>query len=232
MVLNEAYARLRLEAKASQYVVVSVTDTGVGMDKETIARIFEPFFTTKEVGKGTGLGLAMVYGVVKNHDGFVRVYSEPGEGSTFRVHLPVGGEAGEKEEESAQEASPRGRGELVLVVDDEEPIRVLAKDILEDSGYRVLLADDGAEAVEIYRQHREEISLVILDMIMPKISGRDTFLKLKEINPGVRALLSTGFSQDERTQAILDSGVIGFIQKPFDIDALLFKVREILDVER
>ncbi len=227
--LTADYAKAHMDAKPGPYVTVSVTDTGVGICKEHMKRIFEPFFTTKEKGKGTGLGLSMVYGVAKNHGGFVRVYSEPGIGTTFKVYLPASGKTQTKE--PAKTEAPRGGNELILVVDDEEPIRDLAKDIFESNGYRVMLAEDGAQAVEIYLKHKDEIKLVILDMVMPKLGGRETFLKLKDLNPVVKALLSTGYSQNGKATEILNSGVRGFIQKPYHVNELLSKVRGILDAK-
>lgn len=209
-----------------QYVTLSVIDTGVGMDRETARRAFEPFFTTKEEGKGTGLGLSMVYGVVENHGGHVRLESEPGEGTTFTIYLPMGGKP--EAPELSENVSTEGGNELILVVDDEESIRSLAKDILEDYGYRVLLAGDGLEAIEVYREYGGQIGLVILDMIMPKMGGRETFLKLKEINPSVKALLSSGYSQNGKTVEIIKSGVLGFVQKPYQLDELLSKIRRTL----
>ncbi len=225
--INEKHAERHAELKPGEYVCLSVSDTGIGMDKETRQKVFEPFFTTKEEGKGTGLGLSMVYGVVKNHGGHVNVYSEAGHGSTFRVYLPVNGkpEIGQ----IAELEIPEGGTEVVLVIDDEAPIRSLAEDILTSYGYRVLCVEDGAEGVQIYRDSWNEIDLVILDMVMPKIGGRETFLKLKEINPSIKALLSTGYSQNEKTKEILESGVHGFIQKPYDVNELLTKVRMVLD---
>jgi len=200
------------------------------MDKQTQARIFEPFFTTKEEGKGTGLGLSMVYGVVKNHGGYVSAYSEPGHGTTFKIYLPI---SGKPEGVEVSEADIPLRGdELILVVDDEEPIRSLAKEILETHGYRVMLAEDGLEAVDVYKEHNGNIGMVILDMVMPKMGGRQTFLRLRALNPAVKALLSTGYSQDGKAQEILEKGVMGFIQKPYQVNTLLSKVRSVLDAER
>jgi len=227
LVLAEEYVKTHVEAKRGLYVLLSVSDTGIGMDKKTMQRIFEPFFTTKE--KGTGLGLSMVYGIVKNHGGFIRVYSEVGEGTTFRVYLP----ASEKTETPVRmEEAPMSTGnELILVVDDEDTLRELVKDVLETYGYRVMLAGNGEEALQVYRKHKEEIALVILDMVMPKMGGRETFLKLKELNPKVKALLSTGYSQNGKAQEILNSGVMGFLQKPYQAEELAAKVRKVLDMK-
>jgi len=227
VLLTEDYARTHFDTAPGPYAVLSATDTGTGMDKETMEKAFEPFFTTKEEGKGTGLGLAMVYGVVKNHSGYVQVYSEPGEGSTFKIYLPIDGKP-EIQDVSLYEA-PQNGGETILVVDDEESIRSLARDILETHGYSVLLAEDGKEAVEVYAERADKIDLVIIDLIMPNIGGRETFSKLKARNPHVRAILSTGYSQNGKARDILDNGARGFLQKPYQVNALLSKVRSVLD---
>ena len=225
--LDNGYVKTHMGAKAGEHAVLSVTDTGIGMDSKTSQRIFEPFFSTKGEGKGTGLGLAMVYGVVKNHGGYVDVYSEPGLGTTFKIYLPL---SGKPESEASSEAEHELDGnELVLVVDDEEPIRALAKEMLESYGYRVILAEDGERGIEMFEENSGEIGLVILDMVMPNMGGRETFLKMKKINPKVKALLSTGYSQSGKAQEILDNGVLGFIQKPYQLRALLSKVRSVLD---
>ncbi len=208
------------------YVGLCVADTGNGMNEETKARIFEPFFTTKEKGKGTGLGLSMVYGVVKNHAGFIEVDSKPGRGSTFSVFLPASGKT--EIQETRKPKTVQHGNELILVVDDEEVMRYLAKDVLESYGYRVLLASDGLEALDAFKQNGG-IGLVIIDMIMPRMGGRETYLKLKELDPQVKALLSTGYDRNGEVREILRSGVTGFIQKPFDLDELLLKVRAALD---
>jgi PAS domain S-box-containing protein len=225
--LDEGYVGMHMGAKAGAHAILSISDTGVGMDPKTAQRIFEPFFSTKGEGKGTGLGLAMVYGVVKNHGGFVDVSSEPGRGTTFNIFLPL---SGKPESEASSEPEPVFDGnELVLVVDDEEPIRALAKEMLEGYGYRVILAEDGVKAIEMFEEHNGNIGLVILDMVMPNMGGRETFLKMKKINPNVKALLSTGYSQSGKAQEILDSGVLGFVQKPYQLTTLLSKVRSVLD---
>ncbi|NQU09116.1 MAG: PAS domain S-box protein [Candidatus Abyssubacteria bacterium] len=223
----EEYANRHTGAKSGSHVCVSVTDTGIGMDKGTLQRIFEPFFTTKEEGKGTGLGLSMIYGVVKNHGGFVNVYSEPRAGTTIKVYLPASGKSPVKQ--SVKLETPSGGDELILVVDDEESMRAFAKEALEARGYRVLLAADGEEAVEVFKERDGDISLVILDMIMPKMGGRETYSRLKEMNSETKALLSTGYSQNGKAQEILSSGVKGFIQKPYQVNELLSKVRSVLD---
>jgi len=225
--LTRDHAKSHMEAKPGSYVTLSVIDTGTGMGDETLERIFEPFFTTKEEGKGTGLGLAMVYGVVRNHGGSVHVSSKPGEGSTFKVYLPVKGKPSVQKRSATE--TPRNGSELILIVDDEKAIRSLARDMLESYGYSTLVAQSGAEAVEIYGKHKDEIGLVILDMVMPKKGGRETFLELKKLNPEVKTLLSTGYGENGKAKEILGIGVMGFVQKPYDVASLLSKVRSVLD---
>jgi len=226
--LSESDARNQPEAKPGWFAVLAVSDTGVGMEDGVKGRIFEPFFTTKEKGKGTGLGLSMVYGVVKNHGGFINVYSEPGEGSTFKIYLPLSGKP--EVLESDVDTEMAGGHETILVIDDEEAIRQVAADILESYGYRVRLACDGAEGVAMYGRGNG-IDMVLLDMVMPRQGGRETFLQLKRIDPKVRVLFSTGYSQNEKVNEIMALGVQGFIQKPYQVKDLLAKVRAVLDGE-
>ncbi|HPG39886.1 MAG TPA: response regulator [bacterium] len=215
-------------AKAGSYVTISVADTGIGMDKDTLEKIFDPFFTTKEKGKGTGLGLSMVYGVVKNHGGFEKVTSELGKGTTFKIYFPAGEKV--KKSQKTVNKKPVHGNELILVVDDEEPIREFVKDVLESYNYRVLLAENGEEAVTIFEKNKDKINLVILDMVMPKMGGLQTFIKLKMLNPKIKAFLSSGYSPDGQAGEILERGVNGFLQKPYEMNDLLFKVRDILDM--
>jgi len=225
--IGEEQAASLAKTRPGSYVILSIADTGIGMDEETVKRIFEPFFTTKEKGKGTGLGLAMVYGVVQRHGGTVRVSSEPGKGSTFKIYIPASGKP--ETEENGKKRIMRGRNEAILVVDDEEIARSLAKDALESCGYRVLLAENGVEAIDIYQENNDSLGLVILDMVMPKMGGRDTFLKLKELNGEVKAILVTGYRRNEEANEIMRNGAKAFIQKPFQLDELLSKVRKVLD---
>jgi signal transduction histidine kinase/DNA-binding response OmpR family regulator len=209
------------------YVKISVVDTGIGMDAETQKRIFEPFFTTKSVGKGTGLGLASAYGIIKNHGGTINVYSEKGHGTTITVYLPAS-------EAKADEAKP-DEGDLltgdeaILIVDDERANTESVKELLEILGYTVMVANGGKEATELYRENPGTIQLVILDMIMPEMNGRETLVKLMELDKNVRVLLSSGYSIDGEAKTILDLGCRGFIQKPFRIEELSQKIREVLD---
>lgn len=210
-----------------RYVKVSVTDTGVGIDESIKARIFEPFFTTKTKGRGTGLGLASVYGIVKNHKGFITVDSKKGAGSTFTIYLPAS--AGTVEEDRPLSGDIQTGRETVLLVDDEEMVLDVGSAILEKLGYRVLTASGGREGIEVFDSNRGSISLVVLDMIMPDLGGRETFEALRKIDPGVKVLLSSGYSLDGQAREIMESGCNGFIQKPFSIKALAEKIREILD---
>ena len=224
--LDENYVK-PFSIEPGKYVKISVTDTGTGMDKATRERIFEPFFTTKEMGRGTGLGLASAYGIIKNHSGFINVYSEKGHGTTFNIYLP----ASEKEaieEKKAAVDTLRGT-ETVLFVDDEEMIIEVASEVLENLGYNVLTARSGKEACEIYEKNKEQIDIVLLDMIMPDMSGSDTYDRMKELDPDIKVLLSSGYSINGQATEIMDRGCNGFIQKPFKMKELSQKLREILD---
>ncbi len=219
------------ELKPGEYVHLSVTDTGKGMDAETMSHLFEPFFTTKRELAGrrhSGLGLAMVYSIVRNHEGAIRVESELGRGSTFHVYLPASTRTIVATESRYLEV-PAGGTETILVVDDEEVIREVMRRILTSVGYTVLTAENGAQAVDIFRQRREEIDLVILDMIMPEMGGAKTFELLRDIDPEVQALLSTGYSREGQAKELLEVGVRGFLQKPYTMSEVLRKVRMVLD---
>jgi CheY-like chemotaxis protein len=209
---------------------ITVEDTGEGMDSQVLQRVFEPFFTTKEEGKGTGLGLSMVYGAVKNHGGIVKVYSEPGIGSVFKVLMPLKQSMSTEAESVEKKPLVRGTG-TILVIDDEEIMQQLLAEMLEEMGFQVLPAHDGMEGLEIYRKRWREIALVIVDMIMPRLSGRETFVAMKEINPSIKAILSTGFSKDGEVRETLEQGVAGFIQKPFKADELSEVIASVLSVE-
>jgi two-component system cell cycle sensor histidine kinase/response regulator CckA len=214
------------EVAAGEYVVLSVSDTGIGMDGGTMERIFDPFFTTKEVGTGTGLGLASVYGIVKGHGGYIDVESEVGEGTTFRLYLPATDKAVEGAMRSSE--APRGGSETILLVDDEDFVLEVGARLLEALGYEVFQARSGGEAVEIYGAHKGVIDLVVLDMVMPGMGGGETYDRLKEIDPQVKVILSSGYSIDGQAKQILQRGCQGFIQKPFGIKELSGKIREVL----
>ncbi len=216
--------------KVGRYIKISVTDTGVGMDEKTRERIFEPFFTTKEMGRGTGLGLASVYGIIKNHNGFISVYSEKGQGATFNIYLP----ASVRKDET--DASLTADGELpvtpstetILLIDDENLILDVAGAMLKTLGYTVLTAQDGPAALETYRMMQDEIDLVILDMVMPDMSGGEVFDEIKKISPQAKVLLSSGYSLNGQASRIIDRGCDGFIQKPFTLADLSRQLRKIL----
>lgn len=212
---------------AGKYAGVFVTDTGVGMDEITRQRIFEPFFTTKEMGHGAGLGLASAYGIIKNHGGTISAYSEKGEGTTFVIYLPAS--AREIVEDEKPLPKLETGSETLLLVDDQEVVLDVGRELLEALGYTVLLSKGGKEALEIFQKNMAIISLVVLDMIMPSMSGRETYDRLKEINPGVKVILSSGYSIDGEAKKILERGVNGFIQKPFNIFQVSRIVRNVID---
>jgi PAS domain S-box-containing protein len=223
-----AEASLAEELAPGPHLQISVTDSGMGMSAETQRRLFEPFYTTKEVGKGTGLGLASVYGTVKNHHGAIRVYSELGKGSTFNIYLPLLAEvAGNENSSSEPGAALKGHGRI-LIVDDESVILAVGCEMLREFGYEPIPCADPVEALEIYRQEWQNIDLVILDMVMPKLGGRDLFLAMKGVHPDIRAILASGYSLNGEAQGILDSGMLAFVQKPFNVDDLVRKVANAL----
>jgi len=227
--LEERFFPTGERSRPGYYVAVSVSDTGTGMSEAIKQRIFEPFFTTKERGKGTGLGLSMVYGIVRNHGGYIDVSSKLGQGTTFTIYLPVTIKGEQKQIKKEEGERLVGGNETILLIDDEEVIRELGKEILEKNGYKVLLAKDGEEGISVYQANKDQIDLVILDMIMPKKAGTEVFKALKSINPNVRVLLATGYSLNEQAQEILRNGALDFIQKPYQINDLLKIIRKVLD---
>jgi PAS domain S-box-containing protein len=228
LVLGEDDFQKHYALDSGKYVRISVTDTGVGMDKSTRERIFEPFFSTKEVGRGTGLGLASAYGIIKNHNGVIDVETEIDRGTTFKIYLPISNKQVLKEN-SADGKTYKGR-ETILLVDDEEMIADIGKRILEKLGYRVLLAESGKSALKVYEDHRDSINLIILDMIMPDMGGSEAFDRLKAADPSIRILLSSGYSLNGQASQIMKRGCNGFIQKPFNIEQISKKIRKVLDV--
>jgi two-component system cell cycle sensor histidine kinase/response regulator CckA len=226
--LDEVYAARHVDIRPGHYVMLAVSDTGTGMDAQTLARIFEPFFTTKEQGKGTGLGLSTVYGIVKQSGGSIWVYSEPGLGTTFKIYLPLA----EGVAESPQAGAPRpetGGAETLLLVEDEAAVRTFMSDILEASGYKLLVAGDGAEALSVGGTYRGPIHLLITDVVMPRMGGATLAGRLAPLRPETRVLYISGYTDD----SLAHRGVLGpdvaFLEKPFSSDALLRKVREVLD---
>jgi two-component system cell cycle sensor histidine kinase/response regulator CckA len=215
------------DLQPGKYVKISVTDTGTGMDEEIVSRVFDPFFTTRELGRGTGLGLASCYGIVQNHQGIIDVQSAPGSGTTFTILLPAV-DGAVSEEKMIADGVQRGR-ETILLVEDEAMVLEVGKDMLEAMGYTVLTADSGPAALAVYDSKADVIDLVILDMVMPRMGGKETYDGLKRINPRVKVLLSSGYSINGQATALMDRGCNGFIQKPFEINELSQKLRGILD---
>jgi two-component system, cell cycle sensor histidine kinase and response regulator CckA len=227
--IDESYARMNLEAKPGRFVVINISDSGMGIPPNVINRIFEPFFTTKERGKGTGLGLSTALGIVKGHGGFINVYSEAGGGTQFKIYLP----AAETPFTVAAESSaflPAGRGELILIVDDEIAIREITKGTLEAYGYRALAAADGTEAIALYAQHKDEIAVVLTDMMMPYMDGQSTIRALQKLNPRVRIIVSSGLA-DNMKVAHGNGAVKRFLPKPYTAERLLTSLHEVLSDE-
>ena len=214
------------KVEPGKYVEISVSDTGVGIDKETRKRIFEPFFTTKEMGRGTGLGLASVYGIVKSHGGYIDVSSEKEKGTTFTLYLPAS-EKKAVQEKAVPTEMFRGTG-TILLIDDEKMILDVGCELLEELGYTVLSALSGREALEIFQENSTKIDLVIMDMIMPGMSGGETFDRLRNINQDIKVLLSSGYSLNGQATQILRRGCDGFIQKPFNLNQLAEKIGSII----
>jgi CheY-like chemotaxis protein len=211
------------------YALLTVADTGCGMDRETLAHIFEPFFTTKGAGEGTGLGLATVFGIVRQNNGVINVYSEPGKGTTFKIYLPRCGAAEASQMGAAAPAKPPLGTETVLLVEDEKSIRITAQLFLAGLGYTVLVAEDPEKALALTAQHPGEIHLLITDVIMPGMNGRDLAKRVSESRPAMKHLFISGFTADVIAQrGILGDGV-NFLSKPFGRDVLAIKMREILD---
>lgn len=227
--LDEDFCRNHLGATPGKYVLLTISDTGHGMDRETMQHIFEPFFTTKEIGKGNGLGLASVYGIVKSYGGYILCYSEVGQGSTFRIYLPAV-EQGEGDSADRVEVSPpKGGDETILVVEDESSIRDFAAKILHRFGYHVILAKSGEEALELFASQRDDIDLVILDLGMPGMGGYACLHELLKLAPSVKVMIASGYAIDARMNEALQSGAAGYVGKPYQFRELLEKVRAILD---
>jgi PAS domain S-box-containing protein len=213
--------------KSSRYILITVSDSGIGMDKEIQEHLFEPFFTTKEVGKGTGLGLAITYGIIKKHHGFIYVYSEPGEGATFKIYLPLV-KAAAKEVRREENDQPSSGHETILLVEDESVVRQVTKDMLEEFGYTVIEAIDGDEGVRVFRENQHRIQLILCDLIMPHKNGKEVYEEVKKIRPDIKVIFMSGYTADIiEEQGILEKG-INFIYKPTDTSELLEKIRAVL----
>ncbi len=227
--VDENYARMHIEAKAGRFVMISVSDTGPGMTAEVQSRIFEPFFTTKEMTKGTGLGLSTALTIVKSHGGFINVYSELHKGSQFTLYLPAVDMPGAAEPAALQTDLPLGRGELILVVDDEESIREITRGTLETFGYNVLTASDGTEALALYADRNNEIAVVLTDMVMPFMDGPATIRALQRMNPKVRIIAASGLGTGQRAGEGVLEGVAVFLNKPYTAEKLLKAVARVLN---
>jgi PAS domain S-box-containing protein len=229
--MDENYARMNLEAKPGHFVAITIADTGHGIAPQIVHKIFEPFFTTKEHGKGTGLGLSTALGIVKGHGGFINVYSEPGRGTEFKIYLPASEAALGAMALEGEGKLPRGSGELVLVVDDEVAIREITKGTLEMYGYRAIIASDGTEAVALYAQHRDEVKVVLTDMMMPYMDGPATIRALHKLNPMVKIIASSGLVENNKATPLIGDGVIAFLPKPYTAEKLLTTVSTVLAEE-
>ena len=229
--IEEEYCRTHPYAKQGSYVLLAVSDTGIGMDAATTERVFEPFFTTKEVGKGTGLGLATVYGVVKQHGGFIHLYSELGKGTTFRIYIPAGSGAAEPRELKSNEQTPKGT-EIILLAEDNEGLREAAQEMLQRLGYRPILASNGTDAIELFKTNLGHIDLVILDVVMPGLSGPAVYSQMAAIQPDLRVVFATGYTAETASlNSTLEKGV-PILQKPYSMKNLGQIVRSTLDRAR
>ena len=228
-ILDDNFCKSHLGSRPGEYVLLSISDTGHGMDQEILEHVFEPFYTTKEVGKGTGLGLAMVYGIVKNHEGYILCYSELNTGTTFKIYLPALVQSGEGRQSGKTEEHLKGGDETILLVDDEQYIRELGVELLTDAGYNVLTATDGESALELYRKDQKGIDLVILDLVIPGMGGKKCYEEILKVNQKAKILIVSGYSANGPGKEALEAGARGFVGKPFDVSHLLHTVREILD---
>jgi two-component system, cell cycle sensor histidine kinase and response regulator CckA len=228
--LDEEYCRTHLETKPGEYVLLTVSDTGHGMEKEILDRIFEPFFTTKDRGEGTGLGLSMVFGIVKSHDGHITCHSKPDAGTVFKLYFPAVEMKIAWDPEITMQMPSFGT-ETILLVDDEQSIRDLGKEVLTSVGYKVITAGTGREALDTYFRAQDEISLVILDLIMPEMGGKQCIEELLKINPALKILIASGYAADVSTEESLASGATGYVSKPYNMKQLLRAVRHALDVD-
>ena len=229
VVIGEEYCRVYPYARKGEYIVLSIADNGAGMDVATQRRVFEPFFTTKGLGRGTGLGLSTVYGIVKQHEGWITLDSEPGTGTTFRCYFPRSKDHPEETAPPPETKRPLEGKETILFVDDEEMIRDLGMQILSMHGYRVLTAGDGKQAIDMYCAGKDSIDLVLLDLTMPHMSGMEVLGRIREIDNRAKVVLSSGYRADEAGSLISFPGASAFLAKPYRADTLTRVVRDVLD---
>ena len=226
LVIEQNDARMNLDAQAGSYIIIDVSDTGSGIQPKILPQIFEPFFTTKEFGKGTGMGLSTVFGIIKKHGGFVNVYSEVGKGTQFKVYLPV--VSGTQKQQSEDFELPQGHQEGILVVDDEAPILEITKTALLTHNYKVFTANDGIEATTLYAEHQDEISLVLTDMMMPSMDGSNTIRTLQKMNPQLKIIAASGLGSNEQVALSSGVGVKAFLLKPYTAKELLNTIDGVL----
>jgi PAS domain S-box-containing protein len=226
--LDDEFVKVYGYGEPGKYALISVTDTGIGMDEETRRRVFEPFFTTKEVGKGTGLGLSMAYGIIKQHNGYINVYSELGKGTTFKIYLPAIETTPVQEKKSEVTSYPTEGTETILLAEDDETLRKLSHTVLHEHGYKVIVAADGEEAISKFLANQERVQLLLLDMVMPKKNGKETYEEIRKIRPDIKVLFVSGHADVAHRKGILDEG-LDFMPKPVSPKVLLGKVREVLD---
>jgi CheY-like chemotaxis protein len=230
-IVAEEHARATLEARPGPFTCLSVTDTGPGISAELLPRIFDPFFTTKPTGQGTGLGLAMAFGIIKQHQGWIECHTEAGRGTRFEIYLPrLEAPASPPSSHPCPRVSP-GASETILLADDNDMLRPLAAAFLRQGGFQVLLAEDGQEAVEVFQQEQGRVDLVVLDMMMPRLSGREALAQLRRLDPGVRVVFASGYADTPQGE-IEQDGVLGFIAKPYGQNDLVQAVRQALDRPR
>jgi CheY-like chemotaxis protein len=227
--IDEHYAGLNIEAEPGPHVVIEVEDSGTGIHPGIVDRIFEPFFTTKDVGKGTGLGLSTSVAIIKSHGGFIRVYSEVGTGTRIQVYLPAHAGSRDVLDLNPTADLPRGRDELILVVDDEAAVRQITRQTLEAFGYRVITASDGAEATALYAARQHEISVVLTDMMMPIMDGPTTIQVLLRMNPAARIIAASGLNANGMVAKAANAGVKHFLPKPYTAETLLVTLREVIE---
>jgi two-component system cell cycle sensor histidine kinase/response regulator CckA len=229
VLFNEEVASARGLTMPGKYALITVSDTGIGMDEETMQRIFEPFFTTKEVGKGTGLGMAVVYGIVKQHDGSVSVRSEPGQGTTFQIYLPVIVAGTDEKKVNVADEQPVGGSETILLAEDDKSVRDMTEHILRDFGYTVITAVDGEDAVNKCAENRDRIQLLLFDLIMPKKTGKDAYDEIRKTRPDIKIIFASGYDPDMVRHKALLAQNVPVMYKPVPITTLLKKIRSVLD---